>query len=56
MRTKEVGSMKKYSIIYAFTEARERDPEEQSAVLGGKLTDRKCLDVLNAHCRRRSAA
>ena len=34
-----------------FTEARERDPEEQSAVLGGKLTDRKCLDVLNAHCR-----
>ena len=34
-----------------FTEARERDPEKQSAVLSGKLTDRKCLDVFNAHCR-----
>ena len=34
-----------------FTEARERDPKEQGAVLGGKLTDRKRLDVLNAHCR-----
>ena len=34
-----------------FTEARERDPEKQGAVLRGKLTDRKCLDVLNAHCR-----
>ena len=30
-----------------FTEARERDPEKQSAVLSGKLTDRKCLDVFN---------
>lgn len=34
-----------------FTEARERDPKEQGAVLRGKLTDRKCLDVLNAHRR-----
>ena len=34
-----------------FTEARERDPEKQSAVLRGKLTDRKCLDVFNAHRR-----
>ena len=31
-----------------FTEARERDPEKQSAVLSGKLTDRKCLDVFNS--------
>ena len=31
-----------------FTEARERDPEKQGAVLRGKLTDWKCLDVLNA--------
>ena len=34
-----------------FTEARERDPEEQSAVLRGKLTNRKRLDVFNTHCR-----
>ena len=34
-----------------FTEARERDPEKQGAVLRGKLTDWKCLDVLNAHRR-----
>jgi len=34
-----------------FTEARERDPEEQSAVLSGKLTNRKRLDVFNAHRR-----
>ena len=30
-----------------FTEARKRDPEKQSAVLSGKLTDRKCLDPSN---------
>ena len=34
-----------------FTEARERDPEEQSAVLRSQFANRKCLDVFNAHRR-----